>query len=149
MRRVAAGIVLAASLLVAAPAVAADSYRDLVHRYMLHPIEAAAEFTLLTQVQVTDGVRGCLFIGRDGPQGLRCEQTELRAAAMLHADAFDVELGSGRRAEFALESALPILPEISDRTFRARWYAFVAGLYVANRDLQSATRVVNIGLQNQ
>ena len=122
-------------------------YLSLVRGFIDGNSNAASEMAKLPRQAIDAGVRACL--GKDLAGPASCRPQELRSAAMLHADAIDflVKQDPSRAAFHVQAGARMLRPfEKVDAVFAARWYAYVARIYVANRDLFAARAVVLDGL---
>jgi tetratricopeptide (TPR) repeat protein len=122
-------------------------YLSLVRSFIDGNSNAASEMAKLPRQAVDAGLRACL--GKDLAGPAFCRPQELRSAAMLHADAIDflVKQDSSQAAFHVQSGARMLTPlEKLDAVFVARWYAYVARIYLANRDLFTARSVVLDGL---
>jgi tetratricopeptide (TPR) repeat protein len=140
-----------------------DNYRSLVDEYATNPERAVQEFLKLHRQAFDDDVRHCIaqnpFEGRvrnpdadDFHQtafGLPCSPSQLRSAAMLHAEAADALIARNQDLAFPLlEGAVRLLQPIGTQSplFVARWYALATRLYLANGYTNQAIALVTAGL---
>ena len=126
---------------------AQTGYLSLVRGFIDGHSNAASEMAKLPRQAIDAGVSACLRNDLGGPTS--CRPHELRSAAMLHADAIDFLVKQDpSQAAFHVQSGARMLKPLEklDAVFVARWYAYVARIYLANRDVNTARSVVIDGL---
>jgi len=122
-------------------------YLSLVRGFIAGNSNAAAEMAKLPRQAIDAGVGACLKNAPAGPTS--CRPQELRSAALLHADAIDFLVKRDpSQAAFHVQAGARMLKPLEklDGVFVARWFAYVARIYLANRDLNTARSVVTDGL---
>ena len=147
--RIEAALVVAAIIcvLVDRPVLQAQAgYLSVVRSYIDGNTSAALEMAKLPRAAIDAGVRACLG-DRSGLAS--CRPHELRSAAVLHADALDfLVTHDASQAAFHVQAGSQMLRPLEklDAVFVARWYAYVARIYLANRDVSTARSIVASGL---
>jgi tetratricopeptide (TPR) repeat protein len=122
-------------------------YLSVVRSYIDGNAGAALEMARLPRAAIDAGVRACLAQNSSGIAS--CRPHELKSAAILHADAIDFLVTNGpSETAFHVQAGARMLRPLEklDAVFVARWYAYVARIYLANRDLASARSAVADGL---
>lgn len=121
------------------------AYLQLVDEYREGSTDAPNRMSLLSEREVSAGVDACLFILAREPRNTLCGPRHLMAAAMLHADAADLLLGSDPgRARAHLQAARRLLQSsAADPIFGARWHAHVSRLLLAHGFAANAATTVN------
>jgi hypothetical protein len=122
-------------------------YLSVVRGFIAGNSNAAAEMAKLPRQAIDAGVGACLANAPAGPTS--CRPRELRSAALLHADAIDFLVKRDpSQAAFHVQAGARMLKPLErlDGVFVARWYAYVARIYLANRDVYTSRSVVIDGL---
>jgi tetratricopeptide (TPR) repeat protein len=122
-------------------------YLSLVHGFIDGRTNLASEMAKLPREAIDAGLRACL--GKDLAGPASCRPQELRSAAILHADAIDFLVRKDpSQAAFQVQAGARMLRPLEklEGAFVSRWYAYVARIYLASRDLITARSVAIDGL---
>lgn len=126
----------------------AEDYLHLVRMYRTDPSPAAVSMSRMPPKAIDEGVRRLIE-----ESALRCasvahcSQQDLLAAAMLHADAAEQQIGGGaNRAEPQIFAGRRLLRATrGTTTFTVRWYALVASLLLAHGYHDAAKVILSEG----